>query len=676
MIRWPSLRAWFGATRDSELEAAIRLHEDGRFDEAEARYRALLVRRPRDAEAMHLLGLLAHQRGSHALALKEIGAAIALAPDKAHYRFNLGNALLALGRLEEASAAFRAALALEPAHLAARSNLAQALMQDARHEEAAVELRRLLAQQPRAKTREALVRALVACADADPAAAANYDEAAELLATAPEQASDPLAAQLTAAHCRKQRGRFTEAAEHYRAALALQPDAAGTHNELANCYNQLGGIDEAIFHYRETYRLDPEFSAALTALLGCLNYDPACTPEASAAEHRRWAREVAARHYPPAPRFDHAPDAERRLHIGYVSPDFRRHPVSAIFAPVLAAHDRERFEISCYYSHAGEDAVTLRLKSLAGRWRAVAEMDDTALAEQIRADGIDILVDLAGHTTHNRLLAFARRPAPVQVSWLGYFNTTGLATMDYFLSDPWSSPTGQERYYVERLVRLPQTRFCYEPPQYMPEVAPLPARSRGCITFGSLNNLSKLNASVLTLWSQVLAAVPSSRLLVQAAALDDAPNRARFAELCEKCGIAGEHLELRGFVPFEQVPRSYAEIDIALDPFPFCGGMTSLEALWLGVPVITLPGENLASRQSASMLMNLELPELIAEDRAAYVTKAATLAQDTLRLEALRAGLRRRFAQSPLMDYSGFARALEAAYRNMWRDWLAANKDR
>ncbi len=665
-----SLQTWLGDSA-AELEAAIRLHESGDLAGAEQRYRTILRSDARDADATHLLGLIAHQRGEHAQAVAQINAAIALKGDKAIYHFNLGNALAALDRPQEAAESFRAALKLDPAHIAARSNLAHALTQAGRHAEAAAELRRLLELQPTAAVRNALASALIRCADADPAAAERYDEAAALLREAWQEADDPDEARLALAYCLQQRKHWTEAAGHYEAVLALKPAIPGAHNNLANCYNQLGRMAEAILHYRETYRLAPDFPAALASVLACLNYDPECTPEQSAAEHRRWAERVAAVHYPRPMRFERNRAPQRPLRVGYVSPDLRRHPVSAIFEPILAAHERSRIESSCYYNFAGEDVVTLRLKSLAGRWRNIVSMDDDALCAQIRADGIDILVDLAGHTTHNRLLAFARKPAPIQVSWLGYFNTTGLATMDYFLSDPWSSPAGQERYYVERLLRLPHTRFCYLPPEYMPAVGPLPAHRLGQVTFGCLNNLAKLNDKVLALWSEVLRAVPHSRLLVQAAALDDAPNRARFGELCARHGIAPSRLELRGFVPVDQAPASYAEIDIALDPFPFCGGMTSLEALWLGVPVITLAGETVASRQSASMLMNLGLPELIAQDGAEYVSAAAQLALDLPRLAGLRAELRQRYAASPLMDYPGFARALEAAYRNMWLDWIA-----
>ena len=669
-----SLRAWFGGNGPVQLDAAIRLHESGDLAGAEQLYRAMLRRDARDPDATHLLGLIAHQRGDHAAAVAKIGAAIALRADKPVYHYNLGNALAALDQPETAIDSFREALALDPDHIAARSNLAHALSETGRYLDAATEYRRLLELQPLPAARNALARALIRCADAGASAAQYYDEAAALLQQAWQAADDPNAARLALAHCHRQRGRWTEAAGHYRAVLALQPDNAAAHNDLANCCNQLGLVREAILHYRETYRLAPDFPEALASVLACLNYDPDCPPERAAAEHRQWAEEVAACYYPKLARFDNDRDPERRLRIGYVSPDLRRHPVSAIFEPILAAHDRNRVELSCYYNFAGEDVVTRRLKSLAEHWRPVAGIDDDALCDQVRRDRIDILVDLAGHTTHNRLLAFARKPAPIQVSWLGYFNTTGLATVDYFLSDPWSSPAGQERYYVERLLRLPHTRFCYQPPEYMPAVNPLPAEQTGHVTFGCLNNLSKINENVLALWGKVLQAIPEAKLLVQTAALDDAPNRLRFGDLCAKHGIAPDRLQLRGFVPIDQAPASYAGIDIALDPFPFCGGMTSLEALWLGVPVVTLPGETLASRQSASMLMNLGLPELIAENALEYVNKAAQLARDLPRLAGLRAGLRQRFASSPLMDYTGFARALEALYRDMWLAWTGNPK--
>jgi protein O-GlcNAc transferase len=279
-------------------------------------------------------------------------------------------------------------------------------------------------------------------------------------------------------------------------------------------------------------------------------------------------------------------------------------------------------------------------------------------------------VDLAGHTSHNRLGVFARKPAPLLVSWLGYFNTTGLDSFDYFLTDPWSSPPGQETYFVEQLLRLPHTRFCYEPWEFVPEVNALPALERGHVTFGCFNNLSKLNDRVLALWARVLQAVPGSRLVIQAQSLNDIPNRERFAQLAVSLGIARERLELREFMPLDQAALAYHGIDIALDPFPFSGGMTSFEALWMGVPVVTLEQPLIAGRQTLSMLHNLGLPELVAKSEQDYVAITAGLAGDPQNLAALRAGLRPRFAASPLADYDAFARDLATAFRGMWRNWV------
>jgi predicted O-linked N-acetylglucosamine transferase (SPINDLY family) len=344
-----------------------------------------------------------------------------------------------------------------------------------------------------------------------------------------------------------------------------------------------------------------------------------------------------------------------------------------MFAPVLERHDPQRVEVFCYYSFRGADVMTARMRRAAHRWRDIAVLDDGTVADSIRADGIDILVDLAGHTRDTRLLVFARRPAPIQVSWLGYFNTTGLATIDYFVTDPVSSPPGQERYFVERLVRLPATRFCYEPPEFLPAVNALPALSRGHVTFGCLNALAKLNDRVLALWARILAAAPSARLLLQAAALDDPLVQRDFRARATAHGIAAERLELRPFVPVERAAYTYHEIDVALDPFPFCGGMTTLDALWMGVPVVTLPQVMIAGRQSASILANLGLSELTAADEAGYVSIAAGLAYDLDRLAALRAGLRERFRVSPLVDYARFTADLEHAFTGMWNAWLEAS---
>ncbi|HTO50090.1 MAG TPA: tetratricopeptide repeat protein [Burkholderiales bacterium] len=656
-----------------EIERALGAYELGRTELAEAICERVLGRDPRDARALHLLGLIAYGRRDHSRAAALIESAIAADPADGLYHFNLGNALRELGRLEEATASYAHATTLDPDRVAAWFNLAQLHVERGEPEQAISAFREAIRLEPASpQARAGLATALVDTAQAGAHTAARSAEALALLENDWPRAPNPRRARFVVAMALVGCGRWTEAAGHLEALVAERPDSAQTRNALANCYNRLGRVSDAVREYREAFRAAPAFHEALTAVLGTLNAAPQAPPEEVFAAHCEWAAAVAAPLYPAAPRFGNARDRNRRLRIGYVSPDLRRHPVGTMFAPVLERHDPQRVETFCYYNFRGADLMTGRMRRAAHHWRDIAELDDATVADAIRADAIDVLVDLAGHTRHTRLLVFARRPAPVQASWLGYFNTTGLATMDYFLTDPVSSPPGQERYFLERLVRLPATRFCYEPPDFLPEVNALPAHSRGHVTFGCLNALAKVNDRVLALWARILAGVPGARLLLQAAALDDPLVRRDFRARAGAHGIAAERLELRPFVPVERAAHAYHDVDIALDPFPFCGGMTSLEALWMGVPVVTLPQIMIAGRQSASMLANLGLPELIAADETAYVGAAAALAGDLDRLAALRAGLRERCRRSPLADYARFTRDLEQAFAAMWEAWLAA----
>lgn len=661
------------SARDDVIEAAIALFEQGRLAEADTLCQRVLVREPANPAALHLRGLVALARGDAAHAASLIASAIARAPGTALFHFNLGNALRELERRNEAAASYARATELEPGRFAAWFNLAQLHADARRPAEAAAAFRRALSIEPdHGAARLGLAAALVEGAqDGVPSRAAS-EEILSLLETGWAQAPDPLRARFYVAIALTGAERWTEAVPHFEAVVRERPDVAEARNQLANCYNRLGRARDAIREYRATFRAAPHFHHALTSVLGTINYDPDAPPEAVLDAHREWAASAAATYYPGRVRFDNRRDPEKRLRVGYVSPDLRRHPVSALFAPVLERHERERVETFCYYSFPRSDAVTARLRAAADHWRDVAGLSDAVLADAVRADAIDILVDLAGHTRHGRLLAFARRPAPVQVSWLGYFNTTGLPTIDYFVTDPVSSPPGQERYFVERLVRLPATRFCYEAPAYMPEVNALPAQRNGYVTFGCLNNLAKVHDGVLALWARVLAAVPEARLLLQASALNDPLRRADLTATAARFGIAPDRIELRRFVPAEEAATTYHGIDIALDPFPFCGGMTTFDALWMGVPVITLPQTMIAGRQSASMLANLGLHDLIARDADEYVRAAAGLAADLAGLARLRAGLRERFRASPLADYARFTADLERAYRTMWREWLGA----
>ncbi len=325
----------------------------------------------------------------------------------------------------------------------------------------------------------------------------------------------------------------------------------------------------------------------------------------------------------------------------------------------------------CYSNGERADALTGRLHQAAGHWREIGGLTDEAAASMIRQDRIDILIDLSGHTPLNRLGLFALRAAPLQASWLGYAATTGLAEMDYLLMDPATAPEGAQAWCGEALARLPHTRFCYGPPKGAPAPAAPPSIKRGRVTFGSFNNLIKIGPEVATLWARVLAAVPGSRLVLKWEALSDGGVRRRIGQLFAAAGVRAQALELRGFSAHTGMLAEYGDIDIALDPFPFCGGLTSCEALWMGVPVVTLPQDRFASRQTLGFLRTLGLDDLAATSPEDYVAIAAALSADVVRRETLRATLRPRMAASALCDAKAFTTSLEAAYRQMWRRWCA-----
>jgi protein O-GlcNAc transferase len=342
--------------------------------------------------------------------------------------------------------------------------------------------------------------------------------------------------------------------------------------------------------------------------------------------------------------------------------------------PLLQPHDRARIEIVCYAEIAHPDRRTDAFKALADQWHATVGLTDAALASQIRDDAIDLLVDLSGHTANHRLAVFARRPAPIQLSWLGYPCTTGLAAIDYRLTDALADPApAADALHAERLVRLPHGFQVYVPPRPAPEVGPPPAARAGALTFGSFNNLAKLNDDVIALWARILAAVPGSRLLLKFHQLADAATGARYRARFAAAGIAAERVLLEpGIGDWTRHMARYGAVDIGLDPFPYNGTTTTCEALWMGVPVVTLRGDRHAGLVGASLLTRLGLTELIAADRDDYVAKATALAGDAARLASLRAGLRARFAASPLGDPARFARAVEAAYREVWTAWCRA----
>ncbi|HYW42860.1 MAG TPA: hypothetical protein VE959_08390 [Bryobacteraceae bacterium] len=416
--------------------------------------------------------------------------------------------------------------------------------------------------------------------------------------------------------------------------------------------------------------LKPTFAVGHQIPLFKLHHSPDLTPRALAEEHRQWGLRYAAALWDHGRRHVNSPEPGRRLRVGYVSADFYAHPVSYFTAPVFSAHDREQVEIVCYGLDRN-DSWTLRIRRQAGLWRNMTGLGDAELAEMIERDRIDILVDLAGYTAGNRLLAFARKPAPVQVSWLGYFNTTGMEAMDYLLVDPQLAPPEEEAPFVEKPLRLPGCYLAYEIPAHAPTPAPAPCGYRGFVTYGSFNNMSKVGLEVISVWAEILRRNPTAHIALMNAGLGDGPSRDLYRRHFEDCGITPDRLHLSDRVDRLDVFGAYAHLDLALDPFPYNGGTTTCEALAMGVPVVTLAGDRFVSRVGSTILHNAGLPELIAHSREEYIQKAVELGRNPARLAGLRSSMRARLAQSTLCDIAGFTRKLENAYREIWREWCS-----
>ncbi len=439
------------------------------------------------------------------------------------------------------------------------------------------------------------------------------------------------------------------------------------HNNLAAALKDMGLLAEALAVFRRSSELCPQLSSWQSNVVYTLHFLPDCDAATLNAEHGSWNQ----RHAEPLARFArphlNVADPDRRLKIGYVSPDLRNHPVGRFLLPLLEAHDEKCVEVFCYASVASFDEVSQQLRSLAHHWIDAKDLSDELLAQRIREDRIDILVDLSAHTKKSRLLVFARKPAPVQVTYLAYCSTTGLCAIDYRLTDPFFDPPGpQTAFYSETSVWLPETYWCYQPPYALPPASPLPALDRPYVTFGCLNNFCKATPPVLATWRHLLQSIAGSHLLIHAHA---GSHRERVQAFMSEGGVDPSRVEFVGFIPPPEYFRLYDRIDIALDPFPYAGGTTTCDALWMGVPVISLAGTTAVGRAGVSILSNAGLPELIAGTPQDYVRIAVGLASDLPRLAALRAGLRGRLDRSPLTDAPRFAHNMESAFREMWRRW-------
>lgn len=465
-------------------------------------------------------------------------------------------------------------------------------------------------------------------------------------------------------------GRVSEAMRTASAGLVYFPDDTRLLSVYAKSLLAQCKIPEALSVLRKILELNPHDAVQHSNLLFTLQYSKDISLEILYSEHLSWSAGNQL-HDAGLIQFSNNKEPDRKLVIGYLSPDFCKHPVGFFLTPVLSAHNREYFKVICYSDRIKTDIQTLMLESSSDLWRDTSNCSDQELLELIAADGVDILVDLAGHTGGNRLPLFAQKAAPIQVTWAGYVGTTGLSTMDYLISDSNESPGYADDVTVERIVRLPDGYVCYAPPEYAPEIMPLPAYSNGYITFGCFNNLPKLNEDVIKLWSELLKRIPTSKIFLKTKSFNDQETRERYHQLFVNYGVELERVILEGDSRHPELLASYNRVDIALDPFPYSGGLTTLESLWMGVPVITLGGERFCSRHSLTHLTILGLTETIAADAETYITTALILAENLDHLAAMRSSLRPRMAASPLCNGVKFTRNLEAAYRSMWQAWVS-----
>lgn len=609
----------------SKKKKALASFQAKRYDEAWTLYRDICQADRLDAEARMFCGVIAGLRGDPVLAEEYLRQALALDPKRAAAHFNLGVALRSQNKFQEACRSFEHATELQ-------ANYSDAM--------------------------DALAHAYISLYDW-PAAARVLNE---IISSCPYKAET----RSNLGTVYQAMGRIEDAVAAYESALKINPRLTGTLNTLGSAYLGRGDFERAERSYRQCLAANPADLRARSNLLMLLNYLPDADARGVFEEHLEWGR-VARSHIPRMTAASPENNAQRRLRLGYISSDFREHSVASFIEPVLRHHDRNRFEVCCYSDLPIPDETTHRIKGVVDVWREIHTLPNGEAARLIREDRIDILIDLAGHTGNNRLGIFAAKPAPVQMTWMGYPNTTGLDTIDYRITDGVADPPGEEVYYSEKLLRLDGCFLCYQPDPGAPDVAPLPALAKGHVTFGSFNNFSKINPGVLQLWSEVLKQVPGSRLLLKCPVLTDAAVRERVSDALQSLGIGAERVDLLGHTRTRQEHLAlYARVDIALDTFPYNGTTTTCEALWMGVPVLSLEGKHHAGRVGVSLLGAAGLADWVASTRESFVDAAKSRAADVAGLGHLRSVLRNRIAGSSLCDATGFVRRLETAMCGVW----------
>ncbi len=633
------------------------------FDAARSDYEHALTLKPGYVVALSNLGEWHLARVAFDEALTWINAALAIDPSYFEARVNRVAVLIELGRLTQAREQADQLVASDPLRPESYGNLGNVFLTEGKWKEAVEQYKKALELRPDYAEAHFNLATLFG-------SSGSQELAIDYLERQIEEKGETNNRMSLLAAALKEAGHLEKAEALCRKTLARYPNSLRAPVVLSGCLSDSGQSAQALEVLEQILLADPSQLDMQSNILFELNCLPSLSREEVFRRHRAWAQQFEEAHSKPRFVGERNRHPQRRLKIGYVSGDFCSHPVGLLLREVVRQHDKENFEIHCFSVQMRADDVTAEIQAATDGWEDAVFLSAEELATAIDRAQIDVLIDLSGHTALHRLTTFAKRPAPIQASWIGYFHSTGLSSMDYFITDPHTSPRDGGQLFSERAVHLPHTRFCFTATNYTAGVAPSPVTQSGVVTFGSFNRLSKLNNPVIAAWARILLAVPGSRLILKTAALRDDSVCHRLSDRFVALGVDAARLDLRGSSAHRDMLQEYGDIDIALDPFPFNGGMTTLEALWMGVPVVTLAGNTVVSRQTYSALANIGLADALAFPNVdAYVAGAVALANDTARLTALRAQIRPRMQASPLCQPELFTRDLEALYRRMWQAW-------
>lgn len=715
------------------LDAAVQFHQSGNLPEAEKRYRQILAQQPEHADANHLLGLLAYQGKFYSQAADLIRRAISTDGSRSAYHNSLGLVLKETGATDQSLNSFRRALELDAHNGEALVNLARLNLQLENYDEALNLYGSLLSRQPdntealgnmgivfntTGQYQEAIncFQKLISIHPTNAEAHSNlgvaYHKSGDqtmahkAYLAALSEAPDHLETLINLGLLFQEMGQLDAAQRHFekacevapnsadavanlgvvfqlkarpkkslqvlQEAIELDPGHAKAHANLGTAYLELGYPQKASDCFQQALNLNPDFPSALSNLILSNLYLPETTSVHTRDAGRQFDELISK---VPVTSVSHpnSRDPDRRLKIGFMSSDLRRHAVSSFLETVWQAISSDQYEIYAYATSPDEDDVSQRLKSYVDHWYNLSPLSAAQKADQVRTDQIDILFDLAGHTANNNLETMALKPAPVQIGWIGFSGTTGLSAMDYILGDPWVTPREDEGQYTETVWRLPHCYLSFTPPDRAIEIAETPALQNGYVTFGCFNNLSKLTAPAISLWSRILNQVPQSQLILKAKQLDDPDFKSHLLGQFDACGLDRNRIQLlQRTSGLDAHLLTYNQIDIALDPFPYCGTTTTCEALWMGVPVLTLEGQSFVSRVGASLLRNAGLEDWIAPDERDYLHKALQFSRDLDSLNAYRQATRANFMSSPAGNARLFASDFENAMRAMWKIWCGA----